>query len=324
MARYAAARFAWLIAVLLAVSAVTFALGALAPGDPAVVVFERTRPGDSPSPRELDELRREMGLDRSLPLQYTRWLGGAVRGDLGQSWSTGQRVATAVRERLPRTALLAGAALVLAVAMAIPLGVLAAYRHNTAVDQLCRVVALAAASLPGFLVAYLLILYLAVRARVFPAFGFDSAASLALPALTLALGSAGTLTRFTRAAVLDVLSAPYLQAGRAKGVPTVRLLFEHALRNAALPVVTVIGLSLTGLLGGAFVVEWIFNWPGLGTLAVQAINSKDYPVIQGFVLVTAAGCVLVNFVVDLAYAALDPRVRLTGATGAGSPGGGGL
>jgi peptide/nickel transport system permease protein len=311
VARYVAARFAWLLAVLLAVSAVTFALGVLAPGDPAVIVFQRTRPAQSPTPQELAALREEMGLDGALPVQYLRWLGRAVQGDLGESWSTGQRVTAAVRKRLPRTALLAGAALVVSVGIAIPLGVLAAYRRNTVVDHFCRVGALVGASLPSFLVAYVLILYLAVRINVFPVFGFGSAASLALPALTLALGSAGTLTRFTRAAVLDVLAAPYVQTGKAKGVTTMRLLFDHALRNAALPVVTVIGLSLTGLLGGAFVVEWIFNWPGLGTLAVEAINAKDYPVIQGFVLVTAAACVVVNFLTDLVYASLDPRVRLT-------------
>ena len=311
MARYAAARFAWLIVVLLAVSGVTFALGSLAPGSPEVLVFERTRPGESPSPEELQELREDLGLDGSLASQYVRWLGRAVQGDLGESWTTGRRVAASVGERTPRTALLAGAALVVAVAIAIPLGVLAAYKHNTALDQLCRLGALVGASLPGFLVAYLLILYLAVRIKLFPAFGFDSAASLALPALTLALGVAGTLTRFTRAAVLEVLGSPYVQAGRAKGVSTRRLLFAHALRNAALPIVTVVGLSSAGLLGGAFVVEWVFNWPGLGTLAVDAIHGQDYPVIQGFVLVTAASFVLVNFITDLVYAALDPRVRLT-------------
>lgn len=310
MARYVAARVAWLIAVLVAVSAVTFALGALAPGDPAVIVFERTQPGESPTPQALAELRKELGLDRSVPAQYARWLARALGGDVGASWSTGEGVADSVRERMPRTALLAGSALVLSMLIAIPAGVVAAYRRNTVVDHLCRVGPLVGASLPAFLVAYLLILYLAVRAGLFPAFGFGSLSNLALPALTLALGSAGTLTRFTRAAVLDVLAAPYVQAGRAKGVSTTRLLFDHALRNAALPVVTVIGLSLAGLLGGAFVVEWIFNWPGLGTLAVNAINTKDYPVIQGFVLVTAAACVIVNFLTDLIYAALDPRVRL--------------
>jgi peptide/nickel transport system permease protein len=311
MARYVAARCAWLIGVLTAVSAVTFALGALAPGDPAVIAFEREQPGVSPSPEQLAEIRRELRLDGPLPSQYVRWVAAAARGDLGQSWATRRDVADAVWERLPRTVLLAGAALVMAVVVAVPLGVLAAYRRDSAVDHLLRVAALVGTSLPPFLVAYLLILYLAVRLRVFPAFGFGSAANLALPALTLALGAAGSLTRFTRAAVLDVLDAPYMQTGRAKGVPTARLLFDHALRNAALPIVTVIGLSLAGLLGGAFVVEWIFNWPGLGTLAIEAVNAKDYPVVQGFVLVTASACVVVNFATDLAYAYLDPRVRLS-------------
>lgn len=308
MIRYGAARLAWLVVVVLGVSVVTFGLGVLAPGDPAELALERTLELP-PTGRQIEEKRRELGLDDPIPVQYVAWLGRAVRGDLGESYVTGEGVAASIGERLPRTALLAGAALALSVVIAVPLGVLAAYRRDTLVDHVCRMGALVGASLPSYLLAYLLILFLSVRLGLLPVLGFDSPRHLVLPALTLALGSAASLTRFARAAVLDVLGEDYVRTARAKGVATSRLLFGHALRNAALPIVTVVGLSLGGLLGGAFVVEWIFSWPGLGTLAVDAINAKDYPVIQGFVLVTATAYVVVNFLTDLAYGALDPRVR---------------
>ena len=311
MVRYLVARVAWFGVVLLAVSVITFALGALAPGDPAVRVYERTRPGEPATASELDALRRDLGLDRPLPVQYLRWLGRVVQGDLGESWITGQSVARSLRQRLPRTAALAGTALVLSVAIALPVGLLTASRRNTLVDDAFRLWALAGASLPAYLVAYLLILYLAVRRHLLPVFGFESPAHLVLPALTRALGSAAGLSRFTRAAILEVLGEDYMQLARAKGASTRRVLFRHGLRNAILPVVTLVGLSLGGLLSGAFVVEWIFNWPGMGTLAVEAVNDKDYPVIQGFVIVTTTAYVVVNLLTDLAYAALDPRVRLT-------------
>ena len=310
MIRYGAARVVWLAVVVLGVSVLTFGLGVLAPGDPAELALERTLELP-PTGEQIERKRQELGLDQPLPAQYVRWLGRAVRGDLGESHVSGDAVATLIRDRLPRTVLLAGAALLLSLLIAVPLGVVAAYRRNTLVDHVCRMGALVGASLPGYLLAYLLILFFSVRLQLLPVLGFDSAKHLVLPALTLALGSAASLTRFARAAVLDVLGEDYVRTARAKGVPTSRVLFAHALRNAAVPIVTVVGLSLGGLLGGAFVVEWIFSWPGLGTLAVDAINAKDYPVIQGFVLVTATAYVVVNFLTDLAYGALDPRIRLS-------------
>ncbi|HVM05072.1 MAG TPA: nickel ABC transporter permease [Acidimicrobiales bacterium] len=310
MIRYTAARVVWLAVVVLGVSVVTFGLGVLAPGDPAELALQLTLELP-PTPDQIERKREELGLDRPLAVQYARWLGRAARGDLGESYVSGDAVASLIRERLPRTVLLASAALALSVLIAVPLGVLSAYRRDTLVDHICRMGALVGASLPGYLLAYLLILFFAVRLEVLPVLGFDSAQHLVLPALTLALGSAASLTRFARAAVLDVLGEDYLRTARAKGVGTSRVLFAHALRNAAVPIVTVIGLSLGGLLGGAFVVEWIFSWPGLGELAVNAINAKDYPVIQGFVLVTATAYVVVNFLTDLVYGALDPRIRLS-------------
>lgn len=240
-----------------------------------------------------------------------------MQGDLGESWVSGRDVAASIAERLPRTALLAVSALLLSVFIAIPLGVLAAYRRNSVLDHVCRIGALVGASLPGYLTAYVLILFLAVRVRLFPVFGCASASSLVLPALTLALGSSATLTRVTRSTVLDVLGEDYVRTARAKGARTSVVLFRHALRNASLPIVTILGLSLAGLIGGAFIVEWIFAWPGIGTLAVDAINDKDYPMIQGFVLFTAASYVVVNFLTDMAYVSLDPRTRLGIATSVG-------
>lgn len=311
MGRYVAGRLVWLVLVLLGVSVITFGLGALAPGDPAQLSLERTLELP-PTAEQIDQRRVELGLDRPLVDQYVSWLGRAVKGDFGQSWVSGRRVSASFRERLPRTALLAVCALTLSLLIALPLGAVAAYWRNSVLDHLCRLGALVGASLPGYLTAYVLILILAVQLSLVPLFGFGSPSNLLLPALTLALGSSATLTRLTRATVLDVLAEGYMQTARAKGVPTTAVLFRHALRNAAIPIVTVLGLSLGGLLNGAFIVEWIFAWPGIGTLAVDAINDKDYPVIQGFVLFTAATYVVVNFVTDVTYVSLDPRTRLGG------------
>lgn len=309
MTRYLAGRLVGLVVVLLGVTVITFGLGAAAPGDPAQLALERTL--NAPATAEQYQAkRRELALDRPLAVQYVRWLGHAAHGDLGTSWSTGDSVSHALRERLPRTVALALTALALSVIIGVPLGVIAAYKRNSPVDHLCRALSILAASVPSYFMAYVLTLYLAVKLRLFPVFGYGSPSDLVLPALTLALGASAGLARFTRAAVLEVLREDYLRSAQAKGVGTRRLLFVHALRNASVPVVTVLGLSLGGLLGGAFVVEWIFAWPGMGTLAVDAIRDKDYPVIQGFVLVSAVAYVVANLLVDLAYGALDPRIRL--------------
>jgi peptide/nickel transport system permease protein len=307
--RYVAGRLVWLLVVLLGVSLLTFALGVLAPGDPAQISLERTLELP-PTVEEIEQRQVELGLDRPVTTQYFRWLGRAVQGDLGESWISGVSVASSFRERLPRTALLAASALALSVLIAIPLGVMAAYRRNSALDHICRVGALVGASLPGYLTAYVLILFLAVKLQLLPIFSLGSPAGIVLPALTLALGSSASLIRMTRSTVLEVLTEDYVRTARAKGVRTRAVLFRHALRNAAVPIITILGLSLAGLLNGAFIVEWIFSWPGIGTLAVEAINDKDYPVIQGFVLFTATLYVFVNFLTDIAYASLDPRTQV--------------
>ena len=309
MRRYVTRRLASLLVVLWGVSVLSFVLGSIAPGDPAEIRLVRQL-GHQPSQEELDAERRRLGLDRSIADQYRSWATGAVRGDLGRSWGSGQEVAGMLWERFPRTALLAVTALTVSMAVALPLGVMAARRRNSVADHSSRIAALLGASLPGFFIAYLLMYLFGVRLQVLPVFGFSSAQHLVLPSVTLALGSAAILTRLTRSSLLEVLGDDFIRAGRAMGLPSKAILFRHGLRNALIPILTVAGLSFGHLMAGAVVVEWIFNWPGLGKLAIDAIHSRDYPLVQGFVLFTGTVFVLVNLVTDLAYTWADPRVRL--------------
>lgn len=290
-------------------SVLTFGLGVVAPGDPAEAILSRAL-GQPPTRDEVEAERRMLGLDRPVPVQYARWLGRAVRGDLGESWGRGVRVSAALAERIPRTLVLALTAAALAVAIGVPAGVVAAARRNSAADHLARLGALVGASVPSYFLGYLLILAFAVTLRALPAFGFGSPAHVVLPAVTLALAPAATLARLTRSAVLETLGEDYVRTGRAKGLRPSAVLFRHALRNALIPIVTVASLTLGYLLGGSVIVEWIFAWPGVGELAVGAIHARDYPLIQGFVLFAAAVYVLLNFSTDVVYAWLDPRIRL--------------
>ncbi len=312
MRRYIVRRLASLAVVLWGVSILAFALGSLAPGDPARLLMERTL-GHQATDEEVAGMRQELGLDRPAVEQYVGWAGGAIRGDLGTSWSNrNDQVSDLLLERLPRTVMLAVTAMLTAVIVAVPLGVAAARRRNSVTDHASRVAALLGASVPGFFVAYLLMFVFGVRLRLLPIFGFDSPQHLVLPSITLALGSAAILTRLTRSSLLEVLGEDYIRVGRAMGLRSRAVLFRHGLRNAVIPILTVIGLSFGHLLAGAVIVEWIFNWPGLGKLALDGIHARDYPLIQGFVLFTGTVFVLMNLAIDLAYVWADPRVRFQG------------
>ncbi|MGH4022200.1 MAG: nickel ABC transporter permease [Pseudonocardiaceae bacterium] len=312
MRRYIVRRLASLIVVLWGVSVLSFALGSLAPGDPARILMERTL-GHPATDEEVVQKRHELGLDRPVVVQYVSWAGGALRGDLGYSWSDrGQPVSHVLLERLPRTVALAVSALIISVLVAVPLGVIAARRQNSLVDHSSRVAALVGASIPSFFLGYLLMFVFGVWLQLLPIFGFASPQSIVLPAVTLALGASAILTRLTRSSLLEVLGEDYIRVGEAMGLRSRTVLFRHALRNALIPILTVIGLSFGHLLAGAVIVESIFNWPGLGKLALDAIHARDYPLIQGFVLLTGTVFVLMNLVTDLAYRWADPRVRLQG------------
>lgn len=300
-----------LLPVWLGISLLAFVLGNLAPGDPAeMILLQRT--GEIPTRAAVEQLREQLGLNAPAPLRYARWVGQAARGDFGLSYRTGASVVRALLERLPSTLQLAAASLVLSILIALPLGVAAAVRRGSWVDHMSRLIALLGTSVPAFLLGYALIMLFAVTLHLVPVAGSDGAASLVLPVLTLALGEAAALTRLTRASMLEVLGEDYVRTARAKGVPRRRILVRHALRNALNPLVTLTGVRAGRLLGGAVIVETVFARPGIGKLVVDSIHDRDYPLIQGFVLLMGTIFLLANLAVDLSYSGLDPRMRLSG------------
>jgi peptide/nickel transport system permease protein len=313
---YLIRRLVYLLPVWLGVSLLAFGLGRLAPGDPARDVLGRTT-GRQPTEREVAAERHRLGLDRALPVQYLSWLGGAVRGDLGTSYTTGEPVSQAIGRTLPATLQLAGAAFLLAVALGLPLGLLAAAKSWTWVDHLIRAAALLGASIPAFWLGYLLILVFAVRIHLLPAFGPGGPSHLVLPAFTLALFDLAMLARLTRAAMLETLGEDYVQTARAKGLRERETLIRHALRAALVPLVTWTGMSFGFLFGYSVVVETVFAWPGLGYATVLAVQARDYPFLQAFVLLMGTLFVLLNLGVDVAYTWVDPRLRFGRALAAG-------
>jgi peptide/nickel transport system permease protein len=291
-----------LLPTLLGVASLVFVLLHVVPGDPVDVMI-----GESAAPAARTELRSRLGLDRPLLVQYTSWLAAAAQGDLGVSVRSGKPVAGLIAERIPATALLALAACLVAAAIGIPLGILAAATRGGAVDRLARVVSLAAVATPSFWLGPMLVLLLSVELGWLPVAGSGTAAHLVLPALTLGAGMSGILVRMTRAALLETLSDDYVRTARAKGASGMRVLVVHALPNAASPLLSVLGLQLGAVLAGSVVTETIFAWPGLGRLVVEAIQARDYPVVQGAVLVIATTTVLANLAAELAQALVDPR-----------------
>jgi peptide/nickel transport system permease protein len=295
--------------LLFGISLISFTLLNLAPGDPAGILLRLQQPGTEPPQEAVLALRQELGLDDPLPLRYGRWLWGAVHGDLGKSYRSGEAVAVELVQRLPATLLLTGASLALAVLISIPLGIFAAVWRGSLIDGLSRLLALLAAAVPSYLLALLLILVFGVTLQWLPTIGYGSLQQLVLPALALGAGSSAQLMRLTRATMLEVVQQDYVRTARAKGMREQRVIGVHALKNALLPVITVLGMNLGYLLGGTVIVETIFGWPGVGKYAIDAIFLRDYPVIQGFVLYMAVIFLLVNLLVDVTYRWLDPRLH---------------
>jgi peptide/nickel transport system permease protein len=276
-------------------------------GDPAVAMFQGA---GAPNAEQLAEIRARLGTDRPFLEQYLEFVAGVVRGDLGTSFRSGGPVAEAVAQRFPATIGLAVASLAISLALAVPLGVLAARRRGGPVDLAIRVVSLLGLSFPNFWLGIMLILIFGVRLRWLPPSGFEGPASFVLPSLTLGLILASTTTRLVRSALLDVLSEQYVVTARAKGVREAVVVYAHALRTALIPVVTFVGLQIGGLIGGVVIIEKVFAWPGLGSLALNAISFRDYPMLQGTIVVLALFIAAVNLLVDLSYALLDPRIRV--------------
>ena len=305
---------------LLIISLIVFTGVRMIPGDPARVLA-----GTEADAAGIEEIREKYGLNAPLPVQYVRWLGLAATGDLGESIRTRTSVASTVATKLPITVELACLSLLVAVAIAIPAGVIAAVRRNTAWDVLASGVSLCGVSVPNFWLGIMLILLVSVRFGWLPASGFVPIAEdpignlkrMLMPALVLGTGLAAVLMRQTRNAMIEVLSADYVRTARAKGLAQRAVVVRHALRNGLIPVVTILGLQMGALMGGAVVTEQIFVLPGFGRLIVEAVFTRDYPVVQGVVLLTASSYVLINLLVDVSYTVLNPRIRIRGTADGG-------
>ncbi len=304
MKRYLVRRLLLLLPVVWGVSTLVFLLIHLIPGDPVEVML-----GETALAADKAALRKELRLDLPLPAQYLAFLRGLATLDLGRSLFTPRPVWEAVRAALPATAELAVAALAIALCIAVPLGTLAAVKRDTWADRGAMFLALLGVSVPTFVSAPLLVYAFAIVLGILPVSGREGLASLVLPAITLGVGMAAILSRMVRSSLLEVLRQDFITMALAKGLPRRRVVLKHALRPALIPVLTLVGLQLGGLLSGAIITETIFAWPGLGRLAFQAIQSRDYPLVQGCVLAIALTYVLVNLLTDLLYALADPRVR---------------
>ena len=304
MRTYLTRRLLQSLLVLFGVSFVVFFILHLT-GDPALVLL----PPDA-SAEDVQRFREAMGFNDPFFVQYARFLSGALRGDFGQSVRHGEPAFNLVVERMPATFELAGAALGVALVLAIPAGIISAVRRNTMLDYVSTVVALLGQSMPTFWLGIMLILVFSVQFNLLPSSGRGGLAHLILPAITLGLFTTARITRLTRSGMLEALNQDYIRTARAKGVGGPPVIWKHALKNAAIPIVTIVGIELGTLLGGSVITETIFAWPGVGRLSVQAIYNRDYPVVQAAVFLLSSTFVLVNLVVDMLYTYLDPRIRL--------------
>ena len=305
MLRYLVRRLLLTIPVLLGVATLVFALIHFIPGDPAQAML-----GEGAAPEDIAQLRQRLGLDRPIPVQYLSFLKGLLQGDLGVSLRNDQPVTQQILERMPATAELAFASMLIAVLIALPLGIIAAVWRGTWIDFSAMTLSLVGISVPNFWLGPLMAIVFAVELGWLPVGGRGTLAHLALPAVTLGAALSAILARMTRASLLEELREPYVLAARAKGVSRSRAVLHHALRNSLIPIVTILGLQFGVVLTGAVITETIFAWPGIGRLLIQSISFRDYPTVQGCVLLIAVTYVGVNLITDLTYGFLDPRIRV--------------
>lgn len=305
MLRYLARKLALLPLILIGITLLVFLMRALVPGDPVDMMLF----GQYATPESKAELRTHLGLDQPLPVQYGIFLRNLLKGDLGTSARTRDSVAKEVMVRYPNTLKLAFASLILAIAIGIPIGVLAAVHKDSVIDLILMLVVSVGVSMPAFWLAFILMYFFGVRLQWLPVMGADGFANLVMPAATLGLIYASIIARLTRSGMLEILSQDYIRTARAKGLSNTIVLYRHALRNAIVPVVTIIGLQFGYLLGGAFIVETVFVYTGLGELAVRSIGFRDFPMVQGITLCIALTTIFVNLTVDLVYGLVNPQIR---------------
>jgi peptide/nickel transport system permease protein len=306
--RYVTTRLALAIPVFLGVSLIAFIIQKITPGDPVLTAL-----GISPNltPAQLAAERELLGLNAPIYVQYLLFIERILQGNLGNSIFFNLPVSTLISQVLPNTLILILAAILIGMAIGIPLGTFSAFRNRGKIDGIVRVGSVFASSLPDFWVGLILALIFGYYLRLLPLAGFQSPQSIILPAVTLGIGVAGVITRITRSTTMDVINLDYIRAARARGMPERIIMIKYALRNALLPVVTVLGLQFGYLLTGAFFVEYIYAWPGLGRMTVNAITNLDFPLVQGSILIVAITYVLINLVVDISYAYINPRVHLS-------------
>jgi peptide/nickel transport system permease protein len=302
---YLIRRLLLLIPVIVGVLTLVFFMRALVPGDPIEIMFLGEMP---PNPETVAQIRSELGLDVPLPAQYINYLVGVAKGDLGKSVRTRRPVLVEIRERYVNTLILTFASLLVALTVGLITGVLAAVYRDSIIDTLTMILALFGLSMPAFWFGLLMIYFFGVQLRWFPVMGSGSLRHLVMPALTLGLIASTIQARVTRSSMLEVLNSDYIRTARAKGLNKATVVLRHGLKNALIPTVTVLGLQVGGLLGGAFIIETVFAWHGIGELAVRAISQRDFPLIQGVIVVIATTYVLVNLLVDIVYRLLDPRI----------------
>ena len=312
MGRYILQRLVGMVAVMFTVVTIVFIIVRIAPGDPAAVML-----GPDATAQDISQLRARLGLDQPLLVQYALFLGQLIQGDLGESIFLNRPVLSALADRAEPTFFLTLFAIAIASVIAIPIGILSAYRRGSLFDQATTTVAMLAASIPSFWLGLLLIQYFAVRFGLFPVSGYGGPGAnlatrlyhLVLPAIALGVVSSALILRFTRASMLDVLNDDYVRTARSKGMGEFRVVMKHAFKNALIPILTVIGITAALLVSGAVVTETVFGLPGIGSLVVSAVLRRDYPVIQGALLIIAALYVLINFLIDMLYLLIDPRVK---------------
>jgi peptide/nickel transport system permease protein len=313
VSRYIIRRLLQSVVLLIIVSIVTFFLIHSAPGGPALLA------NPDLTPQEVQAITEGLGLDDPIPVQYGRWLGNVLRGDLGRSFNSIEPVTSLIRQRLPNTLILTGFALLISIALAIPLGVISALKRNSLLDRAVTGFAFMGISVPVFWLGILLIILFAVRWNVFPAGGMytlgqersftDLLHHMALPVSVIVVANLAALVRYTRSGMISVLSEDYVRTARAKGLNQRDVIFGHALRNALIPVITIIAISIPNAVSGAAITETVFSWPGMGRLAVEAAATRDYPVVLGATLTVAVVVVFSNLAADLLYARIDPRIR---------------
>jgi len=306
--RYIARRALQIIPTILGISIISFSLLYIFPGDPAEFIVE-ARYGVEPTQEMVEKIRIEMGLDKPFVVQYFNWLSKAVRGDFGISWTEDKTVMEVILERLPISAELFFATFAISVVFALILGVISAVHKDKAIDHICRIYSLLGISIPSFWLGLILIWIFSVQLHLLPAFGCCELKHLILPVLTWCFSFMAIKTRFVRASLLEELSKNYVITARAKGLPEKLVVFRHALRNALIPIITYFSLSLHHLIVGSIMVEVVFSWPGLGSLLVESVFKRDFPVVQALVFLSGVLLITMNLVVDLLYAVIDPRIR---------------